>query len=615
MIIYYGNSKYSSQHLVLDELDLNLPFGTIACEQTPSSLLNSIEQTEINGKKVYQHFDFDSISLWWNMHPTIFPPFCKIINFIEKFQEILVEKKPTKLYLIGEFDKFDLIKQLCKNNNIEFSYSKIRLAKFLILKNSKAKIHQTYLQRETNKKNKKRINLFKNTKKNLPTLENKIILFEATAYWRTIHDLETGKLFKGEHLLHPIITLIKKMDLHTVGIDCDYTLKGNSTVLKERLEDSYPWVPIEYIIEKYTKKNEYEEFIKKYVKLIHDYSFQNLFTFKGVNLWPSLKQTFEMLSYLPYLPMYILTQRAMTKLLQKNKPKAVMMLYEQGPYSLAAITASTKNNIKSIGIQHGYILPKDRDYTHSEIQSDTNSLAMIIPDLTLLWGNFAKQKILQEGPYQEEKFVVFGNPLFFNLEKLLDILKTKDLKSQYKIPKNKKIILMTTGKNQSHYNFYGKRDYDERVVEKLFESFGNEEKYHIVLKPHPIGEPVTVYENLAKKYNIKNFQIVQGNVLEILYLADVVVATFSTAITDAIALGKFGVLVTFKEGTISLPFKEYGVLLECENNSLKDNVEKCLFDPITQKKLKSNRHSFIREQYNIPNENVFEQLSSILGNK
>jgi len=104
-------------------------------------------------------------------------------------------------------------------------------------------------------------------------------------------------------------------------------------------------------------------------------------------------------------------------------------------------------------------------------------------------------------------------------------------------------------------------------------------------------------------------------VLEILYLADVVVATFSTAITDAIALGKFGVLVTFEEGTISLPFKEYGVLLECENNSLKDNVEKCLFDSITQKKLKSNRHSFIREQYNIPNENVFEQLSSILLNK
>ena len=45
-----------------------------------------------------------------------------------------------------------------------------------------------------------------------------------------------------------MIKKINELDFDAVGIDLDYTFRGDFEVLSERLNDSIPWIPIEYIM-------------------------------------------------------------------------------------------------------------------------------------------------------------------------------------------------------------------------------------------------------------------------------------------------------------------------------------------------------------------------------
>lgn len=613
--LVYGSKKIRSKSDVyyIDKNDLYI-HSEVAAFEKAISILNEIENKMIKGEKIPHLFKYSDISLWWFIHPSIIQSVKESVNFLDNFQEIINKKRPTLIYITSEFDKLHLIKQLCKRQQIPIQYSKLQYFKFQIKRLLILKIQPHRFRRITLKKIKTRLSLFNDKYKNIPSLRDKIIFAGATVYRRNIYDPNKGQVVSGEFIQGPIIDIIKKLNFEVVGIDIDYTFTGDTEALSKRLDDSTQWFPIEVITEKFSITLNNHIFIKNYLKIINHKDFKDLFNFNGINFWTQMEYDFKKMSYFPYLPSYIKLIASLEQFFNNNRPRAVFIPYEAGSIALTIIIACKKNNIKTIGLQHGIIFGTNPDYSHHDFRSENNPLGIPLPDYLLLFGNFPKKLLRERGTYPPEKLIEFGHPMYFDIDKIKKSLDALDLKTKYAIPKNKKIILFTTGRYQSYYKGYEKQNYDEKILNKLLETYANNEEFYVILKPHPIGEYLDYYKNLISKYDCKNFVIIQGDLFELLHISDIVVCYFSTILIDSIMFEKMVIEVTFDDKRFML-FDEYEVFIKSSLDSLPENIHKLLSDSKLQAKIKENSTKFIKEQFNIPNENVTDQLRFLLSSK
>jgi len=579
-----------------------------------NSVLNKIENETIENTKVSHLFKYNDFSFWWFIFPSIINKIKKITSLIDVFEKIIDEKNPSLIQSIGDFDKLSLIEKICYKKNIEFQYSKIKYFQFILQNKIKQFSQNAYRFRKiTLEKQKKRCYLFNSKFQTMPSLENKIVFAVATAYRRKIYDYKKRTSTRGEYIVDPLIKKINELDFEVVGIDLDYTFRGDFEVLSERLNESIPWIPIEYTMKIYPSSSNYKIFLDKFQNLLAKNEFQKIFNYKGINFWNLIEPDFLKLSYYPHLPTYIHMIDSLTKFFASNKPKAVFIPYEVGPYALAIILACKKNQIKTIGMQHGMIWGTNPDYSHRDFRSKNNPLGMPMPDVTLLFGDFSRRRLLENKTYPNEKLIVFGNPAFFDLEPIQIALASQDLKKKYDIPKNKKILLLTTSKDQSYYRGDEIQTYDEQLLKKLLEIYSNHDNYYVVIKPHPGREYTGLYQKLIDQKHAKNFVIIQDDLFELLYLSNLHLSVASTALIDSIALGKLTIRVDFKGGKYPIPFEEYGILEECTLDTLENSIDRLLSNHKTQQIFLEKQKKFIKDQYNIPNEHIIKQLKAIIN--
>lgn len=571
-------------------------------------ILNEIENSKIKGKTIPQSFMFSDFSYWWFVYPVIYPSVQQAINFIDSLESILDEKKPTSIDMKGEFQKLKIMKQICDKQKIKLRYAKLNYWKFKIVDIIFLKIQKYRFIQITKEKTRKRLCLSKIKGNIIPDLKNKIVFAVSTAYRREIYDFEKQTSSRGEYIVGPIIDILKKLGKNVIGLDLDYTFRGQDKILEERLnDDNIHWFPIEVLSTNSFSNNKVKSYLKNYLKILNDRDFQSLFVYRGINFWSMIRNDFKKLSFFPHLPTYLDMTESLDHIFMNNKPSVIFVPYETGPLALALIVAAQHNGVKTIGLQHGMILEMNSDYSHHNFRNEKNLAGMILPDFLLLFGDYTRNILLKNKLYPKEKLVAFGNPMYFNMEnvKKMDFSK---IKNKHNIPSNKKIILFTTSTYQRYYARFKNQNYDEQILEKLIEEFTNKEEYHIVLKPHPSEEYLKFYEDLISKNHCKNFSIVQGDLMELLSISDVVVCYFSTILTDAISLGKMTIQVKFDSSNTFIPFLEYGVHVITDLQSVKKNVENLIFDMQLQTEIRSKMDVFLKEYFNLPNHDVIEQM-------
>lgn len=608
MKLVYGGKLDSNENIVfLDESDLKIPIGAESYSR-PINFFKDLQDKKIEGKEIYKLFSNDDFSFWWFAYPTIFPSVNRTLNFITQFEKILEKHNPTILELAGEFEKWDLIKQICENKNIKFSYPKIKLKFFQLKSIFSNRIKKFYFSYIFSKKNKKRISIFKSKNSNFPNFHEKILFASATLYRRKNSDDDP---LKNEYIQGPIMKSLIDMNYQINGIDVDYTFKGNFQPLINRLDDPISWYPLELILKKFSHRVAYSKAIEKFSNILNKKEFQSLFSFKGINFWEQVKYDFIKLTYSSHLPYYLEIIECFSDLFKTNKPRAIFIPYETGPIALALIIASKRNNIRTIGVQHGIIYDNHPDYSHSKFQNERDSFGMILPDSMLLFGKFSKDLLSKMG-YPEEKLLIFGNPEFFNFESRLKEFPLSNLNQKYKIPTNKFIILFTSAKAQRFYKkVYGYINYDEQIWNLLLEKFGNDENFFLILKPHP-SENVTIYEEMLSRKKVANAKIINGDLFEMIFLSSLVISIYSTTILDAICLLKPVIRVKFTETTPNLPYDEADVVYPTSLENLPNSILKLKNDHEIMNKLIMNGKKFAKAQYNIPNNNSHVLLKEIL---
>jgi len=452
-----------------------------------------------------------------------------------------------------------------------------------------------------------RTKLFNKIKKSPPPLHDAVLFAAAQRFRQNTFNVKTSEQERGEHLVQHVMNLLENEKL--LGIDLLINIQSDHKIFKERLESDFFWFPPEIYIKNVTSPKK-QEFIKKCKKLFSSIEFQNLFTFNGIKIWDSLKNTFEKMMYDPYCPHWIDLIESISITFSKEKPKAVVLFHEAGPLALCFISACKKIGVRTIGVQTGYIHKIHANYSHDRIANLEDPYGFPLPDKILLYGQYTKNLLTKKG-YPPENLVVFGNPVFFSLEKIQKYLDKKSLFDKHQIDKNKKIILYTASGLQESYEQNIEHNYDSQAWRYILEHFSNNEEFFLILKPHPNENPKT-YEKILKKFNASNAKIIQENLLELIHMSSVVISIMSTTIFDSICMGKPVVVLKFGEA-YSNPLDDYpNVVLNTSLSKLSENITKILSDDNLKNELLTNSRKFIKESYNIPEESPESLLKQII---
>lgn len=609
-IIIYGkkSSKQDNQIFVREE-DFELPHGEdykLAIEE-----LERIQQSQIQNKTIPSQFVYEEISLWWLIYQSLIPEFKKYVNFIKKFSEIIEEIKPCKIIIKGDYNRLSLIKQIATKEKIQIEYSNSGYLKFKSKRRSVNYLQKARFQRITKKKIEKRKKIFLEKSKEIPSFENKIVFAISTNFRRLIFDPTGEKSMRGEYIQQTLIDMVGKLE--TIGIDLDYTFRGQPDIFLERIQDDFPWIPLEILIKNEKSSIEHHKFFQEYEKIISKKEFHELFRIYGISVWEHLENFFQQMTFSPFLPFYLSLIDSLKTHFSKNKPKVIFLPYETGPIALGIISIFKDLGIKTIGVQHGYIYPYNPMYSQQNFRSKNNPYGYPIPDFTLLFGKHAKNLLVTNG-YPSENLIEFGNPALFNLEKISISIDRKKLRKKYGIKENQNVILFTSGKLQRAYAEAGRYDYDEQIWNYLLGHYSDNENFFIILKPHPSEKNILAYERILDNYTCKNAIIVQDDTFELIHLSSMVISVFSSTMYDALCFKKPVLRVKFENEKPHI-LDNSNVIITTNLRDMSKNIQNLIDSNEITDSLKIKISEFIKEQYGIPEVHPEDTLKKILDNK
>jgi len=352
-------------------------------------------------------------------------------------------------------------------------------------------------------------------------------------------------------------------------------------------------------------------FSKKFKKIISTKDFQQLFQYQGIVLWDELESTFETLTYEYYVPYWINLIESLRTSFSKEKPKVIFLPYEPNAKALAFIVAARQFNVKTLSIQHGSQPYYHYNYFHENFASENNPYGFPLPDFMLLYGDLPKEILLKKG-YPEKKLISFGHPTFFELDRILESLKEKSLYKKYGLPEKNFIILFTPLGFQEFFELQTNHNYNTQIWQYLLKTFKDLEQYTIILKPHPIDD-VKHYEKILKESNNKNARIIQGSLIELLYLASVVISTQSSTIIDSMCLKKPVIQIIFENDDFTMPWDNFDAVQKTKLDDLKINIEKILKDENIRSNLLLKEANFIKKYYNISQDEITKRLEELIN--
>jgi hypothetical protein len=569
--------------------------------------LEKIQESILNENSILEILQYGNTSLWWFLYPTLFPIIKRAILFLNNFNKFLDEKKPSLVIIKDNFNYFEIICQVCNIKKIPIKFSQKNYMKFK-MKEKIIILDKIRHEKIFSQKIKTRKNLFtKNKNPSSFKIGGNLIFVSPTIYRRKNFDAENEKFQNNEFIFQQIIDMLKN-EYPISGIDVDYTFRGDPNILKERLKSNTDWTPIESLLN-FKKTNLQKNFLKNYELLISRYEFKKLFEFNGVNIWKLVSTTFLQMTYSHSFPFFLNLLDSFDELFSKFKPKTIFLLYETGPLVLPVIIAAKKYKIKTVGFAHS-IIPKLWAKEMYLFRKDT-PLCFPIPDYTLVFGKFSKDNLVEYG-YPEKQIKIFGNPTFFNFEKIKNYFDKKLLDKKYNIKSDQKVILFTTQYLQKFHTTHGGFDYDVQILEELINNFGNSDEFKIIVKPHP-SENIHIYKTIIDKNNIKNFEIIEENLFELIAISDIVLSVYSYSMMDAICFRKPVIRVIFDNFDPKTLFDEFNGISKCHIKELSNEIKKILFIKQSTSENIDEYEIFIKEQYHIPENNPKLELEKILN--
>lgn len=223
---------------------------------------------------------------------------------------------------------------------------------------------------------------------------------------------------------------------------------------------------------------------------------------------------------------YAFKHKAWRRFLKKWPTLSITSVDENSPMVMSIMDAARFHNIKCVGVQHGSIHNLHPAYIHSK----ADALRNILPDQTLVWGNYWKNFLVNIANYPSARVFVTGQQrtdaipiLLKNVEKINQLLGFQ----------NKKIVLFASQPQQDASLRY-------RAAHDVFNAAKENKQLLFIVKLHPSEmNDSQYYHSIANDIGCSNYQIdISSDLYALLAVSAIVITCFSTVGSEALYFKK-----------------------------------------------------------------------------
>nr|NQU94574.1 hypothetical protein [Bacteroidota bacterium] len=249
---------------------------------------------------------------------------------------------------------------------------------------------------------------------------------------------------------------------------------------------------------------------------------------------------------------YILNYLIYCRLFQKSSFTTVTTVDENSPSVKPILDAAKRNGVETIGIQHGNIYDLLMSYRYTEKDAGFN----VMPDLTLVWGDYFKKFLLETCNYPSAKLAVAGQIR----TDIIPMLSRSSSTNPFSDIGPSKQILMFASQPQPDATLRKQAALD------VFEATRINPDLFLIIKLHPAEKyDFDYYHRLAKQANCANYKIVYAYDLYLtISMSSIVVTCYSTVGSEAIYFNKPLIILDHQKQDL-LKYHASGVAFQATN--------------------------------------------------
>jgi len=410
-----------------------------------------------------------------------------------------------------------------------------------------------------------------------------VLITAQNRQWRNVRDL-TGGLRKGDAFFYSVITELEKRDYDIVTV---YPLGRSISGLKILIEKSKRqqgiihkafniYWSIKIWKKAYDARNYFANIRKnilendeRFIDLLEEYGLRTELAYCFNSVFERVVKNIEMAR----------------ELVEEEEPDLILLANEYGVFERALVEAGKLKGIPTLAIQHGFIGPLHVGYMYSKdsISADgsVETPYCPIPDKTALYGQFYYDLLTQISAYSRSSVVITGQPRYDKLAMANRIFSREQFCDKLGLDPKRKIVLIAT--QPWHMK--------EAFIRSVLIALKHFPEAQIVIKPHP-EEKEDFYGKMVEKENIKvTILPSKSDTFEALYACDLLVAAYSTVITEALVLGKLAVTISL--GEEPAPFFKGVTLRVDKKEDLAPAIRKALYDEKAKEKLRKAGRKFV----------------------
>ncbi len=203
-------------------------------------------------------------------------------------------------------------------------------------------------------------------------------------------------------------------------------------------------------------------------------------------------------------------------------------------------------------------------------------------------GIYEKELFMNSG-VPEDRILPIGNPKFDSI--VNNNYNAEEVRKNYNIPEDKKIILLTTQAMVEHGHWTEKQR--ELFAKSIIDVFSNMPELHLLIKHHPM-EPIDVYRKIVKDSPDNVTLCENANLYELINSCEILITLLSTTALEAMIFNRVVIIVNLFGDPSSLPYGKSGAAIEVEDiKELPSAISNGLKDKRLQNELAINREKFL----------------------
>ena len=255
---------------------------------------------------------------------------------------------------------------------------------------------------------------------------------------------------------------------------------------------------------------------------------------------------------------YFFKYLAYKRFFSKYPVKSITSIDENSARIKTILDAAKATDIKTIGIQHGAI----HDLHPAYIYTSNDKRRKVVPDNTLVWGEYWEKFLYSKGNYPKNSIIKVGQIRTDIINKLLSVQKKKELS----LPQTSNLVLFASQLQRDPF-------LRKQAAKDVFQSIKNVPGAFLIVKLHP-GESndFDYYNNIARETNVTNYQIIlQIDLYYLISLCNVIITCFSTVGGETVYFNKPLIILDHLKQDIQ-NYKKEGIAFQATNEKELTNL-------------------------------------------